>query len=108
VTRVGRFLRRLSLDELPQLLNVLRGDMSLVGPRPEEEQVVRRYGIVERRRLKVKPGITGLQQVECRGGVSLKERLRYDILYLRKRTLLLDLWILFKTIYVVATGKGAR
>jgi exopolysaccharide biosynthesis polyprenyl glycosylphosphotransferase len=108
VTRVGRLLRRMSLDELPQLLNVLRGEMSLVGPRPEEESIVRRYGIWERRRLKVTPGITGLQQVECRGSPSLKERVRWDVIYLRKQSLLLDLWILLKTPWVVGTGRGAR
>jgi exopolysaccharide biosynthesis polyprenyl glycosylphosphotransferase len=108
VTRVGRLLRRSSLDELPQLINVLRGDMSLVGPRPEEEQVVERYGVWERRRLKVKPGLTGLQQVECRGSVSFKERLRWDVLYLRKQSVLLDVWILLKTVYVVLVGRGAR
>lgn len=108
VTRVGRFLRRTSLDELPQLVNVLRGEMSIVGPRPEEQQVVERYGIAERRRLKAKPGITGLQQVECRGVANLRARLRYDILYLRKRTILLDLWIILKTCFVVASGRGAK
>ncbi len=107
VTRTGRFLRRTSLDELPQILNVLRGEMSLVGPRPEEESLVRRYNVWERRRLKATPGITGLQQVQCRGTPSLKERVRWDILYLRKRSLLLDVWILLKTIWVVAAGKGA-
>jgi exopolysaccharide biosynthesis polyprenyl glycosylphosphotransferase len=108
VTRAGRWLRRTSLDELPQLINVLRGEMSLVGPRPEEERLVSLYNVWERRRLKALPGITGLQQVECRGHPSLSERVRWDILYLRKRTLLLDLWILVRTPWVVLTGKGAR
>jgi exopolysaccharide biosynthesis polyprenyl glycosylphosphotransferase len=108
VTRLGRLLRKSSLDELPQLLNVLAGDMSLVGPRPEEEKMVRRYGVWEERRLKAKPGLTGLQQVECRGSVSLKERVRWDIVYLRKQSLLLDLWILLKTVVVVLSGRGAR
>jgi len=108
VTRTGRVLRKTSLDEVPQLLNVLRGQMSLVGPRPEEERVVRQYGIWERRRLKANPGLTGLQQVQCRGSVNLRERVRWDIIYLRKQSLSLDLWILLKTLYVVALGKGAR
>ena len=108
VTRAGRFLRRLSLDEVPQLLNVLRGDMSLVGPRPEEEALVERYDIWQRRRLKLKPGITGLQQLHCRGSRSLEERVRWDIVYLRKESLLLDLWILFRTVGVVLRGQGAR
>ncbi|MEM7232901.1 MAG: sugar transferase [Planctomycetota bacterium] len=108
VTPIGRFLRRSSLDELPQLYNVLLGEMSLVGPRPEEEKVVRRYGVQERRRLKANPGITGLQQVECRGTKDMKLRIRWDIIYLRKQSLFLDFWILLKTVYVVALGRGAR
>jgi len=108
VTRLGAILRRTSLDELPQLLNVLVGEMSLVGPRPEEERMVRLYNVWERRRLKARPGITGLQQVTCRGVDSLRERVKWDILYLRKRSILLDLWILLKTIWVVVSGRGAR
>ncbi len=108
VTRVGRFLRRTSLDEVPQLLNVLGGHMSLVGPRPEEEMVVARYDVWQRRRLKAKPGITGLQQVECRGSTDLRERVRWDTVYLRKQTFCLDLWIVLKTAWVVLGGKGAR
>jgi exopolysaccharide biosynthesis polyprenyl glycosylphosphotransferase len=108
VTRVGRLLRRTSLDELPQLLNVLGGSMSLVGPRPEEERLVRLYNVWERRRLKALPGMTGLQQVICRGCPSLRERVRWDIVYLRKRSLLLDLWILARTFWVVLRGQGAR
>ncbi len=108
VTRVGRILRRLSLDELPQLWNVLLGEMSLVGPRPEEESLVARYDIWQRRRLKITPGITGLQQLHCRGSRSLEERVRWDIVYLRKESLLLDLWILIRTVAVVIRGKGAR
>ncbi len=107
VTRVGRWLRRLSLDELPQLVNVLRGDMSLVGPRPEELRMVERYDVWQRRRLKVKPGLTGLQQVERRGTTSLNERVRLDILYIRKQSFLLDLVIILRTVWVVLTGRGA-
>lgn len=108
VTRVGRWLRRYSLDELPQLFNVLKGEMSLVGPRPEEERVVARYDTWERRRLKIKPGITGLQQIYCRGSKSLAERVRWDIVYLRRESWLLDFSILFRTVFAVASGKGAR
>ncbi len=108
VTRVGRLLRKTSLDEIPQLVNVLLGHMSLVGPRPEEEKVVERYNVWERRRLKALPGITGLQQTECRGSTDLRERVRWDVVYLRKQTLFLDLWILVKTIWVVLRGHGAR
>ena len=107
VTPVGRWLRRLSVDELPQLLNVLRGEMSLVGPRPEELKIVDRYDVWQRRRLKVKPGITGLQQVEARGTLDLSHRVRLDIYYTRKQSLLLDALILARTVGVVLSGRGA-
>ncbi len=105
VTRVGRLLRRFGIDELPQLWNVLRGEMSLVGPRPEEEALAGRYDLRERRRLKLLPGITGLQQIHCRGTNSLEERLHWDTLYLRRESLLLDLWILCATLCVVLFGR---
>lgn len=108
ITRVGRFLRRFSLDELPQLINVWRGEMSLVGPRPEEERVVERYNTWERRRLKLKPGITGLQQIYCRGSKSLAERVRWDIVYLRRESWILDGSILLRTVFAVLSGRGAR
>jgi exopolysaccharide biosynthesis polyprenyl glycosylphosphotransferase len=108
VTRVGAFLRRTSLDELPQLWNVLRGDMSLVGPRPEEARIAARYDAHQRRRLKVKPGITGLQQVEARGTASLEERIRLDVIYIRRRTFIFDLWVLARTVFAVLTRRGAR
>jgi exopolysaccharide biosynthesis polyprenyl glycosylphosphotransferase len=108
ITRVGRFLRRWSLDELPQLWNVLRGDMSLVGPRPEELRVVDRYDVWQRRRLKVKPGITGLQQVEARGSLSdLNARVRLDVYYIRKQSVLFDVVILVRTVWAVLRGSGA-
>jgi exopolysaccharide biosynthesis polyprenyl glycosylphosphotransferase len=107
VTPVGRFLRRTSLDELPQLWNVLKGDMSLVGPRPEEEKIVARYDRNQRRRLKAKPGITGLQQVEARGIASLDKRIQLDVIYIRRRTLVFDLWILARTVHAVLSGRGA-
>ncbi|MEM7200350.1 MAG: sugar transferase [Planctomycetota bacterium] len=108
ITRLGGFLRRTSLDELPQLWNVLMGHMSLVGPRPEELRIVERYDVWQRRRLKVKPGITGLQQVEARGALSdLNERVRLDVYYIRKQCLLLDLVILARTFGAVARGSGA-
>ncbi|MBX3467309.1 MAG: sugar transferase [Planctomycetes bacterium] len=107
VTRVGRFLRRWSLDELPQLWNVVKGDMSLVGPRPEEEAIVARYDAHHRRRLKAKPGLTGLQQLEARASSDLDERVRLDVYYIRRRTLLFDLWLLARTPWAVLRGKGA-
>lgn len=108
ITRVGNLLRRTSLDEIPQFWNVLIGDMSVVGPRPEETQLTSRYNIWQQRRLKAKPGITGMQQVMCRGTKSLSDRIKYDIYYLRKHSLLLDMWIILKTIPVVISGRGAR
>ncbi|GIW71286.1 MAG: hypothetical protein KatS3mg102_0828 [Planctomycetota bacterium] len=108
VTRVGRWLRRTSLDELPQLWNVLKGEMSLVGPRPEELRLVERYDEWQRRRLKVRPGMTGLQQVTARGALaSLGERVRLDVYYIRNQSLLLDLWILVRTVWAVVRGRGA-
>lgn len=107
ITPVGRFLRRWSLDEVPQLLNVLKGDMSLVGPRPEEAGVVARYSYFHRKRLAVKPGITGPMQVSGRGDLPLKQRLSLELAYIEGWTLWSDLKILAKTVPVVLWGKGA-
>ncbi|MBL4848806.1 MAG: sugar transferase [Planctomycetes bacterium] len=107
VTPLGRWLRRLSLDELPQLYNVVRGDMSLVGPRPEVEAMAQRYDAHQRRRLKAKPGLTGLQQVTARGSLDLEERVALDVYYTRRRTFLFDLWILARTPLAVLRGRGA-
>jgi len=105
VTGVGRFLRRFGLDELPQLLNVLRGEMSLVGPRPEVVPLVERYTPEQRRRLLVKPGITGYQQIHNRGMPDMAARLVYDLYYLRYRNMTLDLWILVMTVFVITSGE---
>jgi len=107
ITRFGRLLRRTSLDELPQLFNVIKGDMSLVGPRPETQRIVFLYKENHRKRLGIKPGLTGLQQIKCRGSRSMRKRMKYDLYYIRYRSLLIDLWILLKTIVVVIRGKGA-
>jgi exopolysaccharide biosynthesis polyprenyl glycosylphosphotransferase len=107
VTRVGEWLRRWSLDELPQLLNVLRGDMSLVGPRPPLPDEVARYVDHVRRRLVVKPGITGLWQVNGRSDLSWDESVRLDLRYVENWSLMLDLQILWKTLWAVAGGSGA-
>jgi len=106
VTRIGRFLRNTSLDEIPQLLNVLKGEMSLVGPRPEEKTLVERYTALQRRRLKAKPGITGLQQVVNRGVPSLSARIKLDLIYMKQQGLLIDLYILFRTVFVVMKRVG--
>ncbi len=106
ITRVGRFLRRFSLDELPQFFNVLIGEMSVVGPRPEETELVKQYNVWQKRRLKIRPGITGLQQITCRGTTSLAERVKYDVYYIRRQSLVLDLYIILKTLLVIISGKG--
>jgi len=110
VTKVGKFIRRTRLDELPQLFNVLKGDMSLVGPRPERPIFTYQFneqipGFINR--LQVKPGLTGWAQVN--GGYKLTpaEKLEYDLYYIENRTIWLDIKIMLKTIMVVLTGKGA-
>jgi lipopolysaccharide/colanic/teichoic acid biosynthesis glycosyltransferase len=108
VTRFGRLIRKASLDELPQLFNVLKWNMSLVGPRPEAMGVVELYQAKHKKRLQVKPGLTGLQQITCRGTRSMQMRLKHDLYYIRRRSMLLDLLILFKTFFVVIGGDGAR
>lgn len=107
VTRVGRILRRTSLDETPQFWNVLKGDMSLVGPRPEEVRVVRRYNDWHRRRLAAKPGITGPMQVDGRGDLPLDERVRLEIDYIENYSLLTDVKMLLKTVPAIVLGRGA-
>jgi exopolysaccharide biosynthesis polyprenyl glycosylphosphotransferase len=108
VTRVGRFLRRTSLDELPQLLNVLAGHMSLVGPRPPLPGEVTGYSDRMGRRLLVKPGMTGLWQVSGRNELSFEDYLRYDVLYVQNWSVVLDLYILWKTLPAVLFRRGAR
>lgn len=108
LTKVGRFLRRRSLDELPQFWNVLKGEMSLVGPRPEEPRIVAFYTDYHRRRLAVKPGMTGPMQVGDRADLDLDERVRLDLDYIENYSLGRDLRILLRTIPVVIRGKGAR
>lgn len=107
ITRVGRFLRRTSLDELPQIFNVLRGDMSLVGPRPTSFSADT-YRLWHTARLEVQPGITGLWQVSGRNELDFDDRLRLDIAYIRGRCLSADLRILLRTVGAVASGRGAN
>jgi lipopolysaccharide/colanic/teichoic acid biosynthesis glycosyltransferase len=97
ITKAGRWLRATSLDELPQLWNILRGDMALVGPRPTVRSQVDRYSQRQRRRLDVLPGLTGWAQVNGRNSLSWDERIEMDLWYVRHRTLFLDLWILALT-----------
>jgi exopolysaccharide production protein ExoY len=107
VTALGRFLRRTSLDELPQLLNVLRGEMSLVGPRPVIREELLRYGKSAGTYLAARPGITGLWQVTGRNDTDYRRRVVLDTYYVRNQNLLLDLYILAKTTGVVLRGNGA-
>jgi lipopolysaccharide/colanic/teichoic acid biosynthesis glycosyltransferase len=107
VTRVGRFLRRFSLDELPQLVNVLRGTMSLVGPRPPIPYEVQNYGPREMLRLDVTPGLTGLWQVNGRNLMNFQDMITLDLNYIERWSIWLDLWILLRTPLAVLTAYGA-
>jgi lipopolysaccharide/colanic/teichoic acid biosynthesis glycosyltransferase len=106
ITRVGRLLRRFSLDELPNLVNVLRGEMAIVGPRPTVQEQVDRYTERQRRRLEVKPGITGWAQVNGRTSLPWPERIELDVWYVEHRSMRLDLRILLRTARLLATGHG--
>ncbi len=105
ITRVGKWLRRTSLDELPQLINVLRGEMSLVGPRPAVPYEVEEYAQWHMQRLTVPPGITGLAQISGRSGLTFDKIVRLDIEYIQRRSLALDIFILLKTIPVILKAK---
>jgi Undecaprenyl-phosphate galactose phosphotransferase WbaP len=107
ITSVGRFLRRTSLDELPQLWNVIRGDMSLVGPRPVIREELLRYGRCASIYLSARPGVTGLWQVTGRNNTDYRRRVVLDVYYVRRQNLLLDMYILAKTTRVVLGGAGA-
>jgi len=107
ITSVGRWLRKLSLDEVPQMINVLRGEMSLVGPRPPVVYEYEHYDERARQRLSVVPGITGLYQITARSQVGFSEMLAIDLDYIRRRSIWLDLWIIVKTPFTMLLGKGA-
>ena len=108
ITRAGRFLRRWSLDELPQLFNVIGGSMSLVGPRPHPMDDVNRYEAVAYRRLALKPGMTGLWQVEGRSELAWQEALQLDLYYVESWSLSADVVLLARTVRAVLQGRGAR
>lgn len=107
ITKSGRFLRKSSLDELPQLLNIINGTMSIVGPRPEVPEIVDQYTPEQRHRLDMPPGVTGLAQVNGRSELTLTETLKYDVEYVQNWRFGLDLKILWKTLFIVLKGKGA-
>jgi lipopolysaccharide/colanic/teichoic acid biosynthesis glycosyltransferase len=106
VTRAGRFLRRTSLDELPNLVNVLRGEMAIVGPRPTIPAQVVDYAPHQKRRHEVRPGLTGWAQVQGRAGIPWEERIELDVEYVDRRSAALDLRILAKTTWLLVTGHG--
>lgn len=101
ITRFGKFLRKTSLDELPQIFNILKGDMSFIGPRPTLRYQVEKYSAFQRQRLNMKPGITGWAQVHGRNAISWPARIEYDVWYVNNYSLMLDLLIMFKTVSVV-------
>ncbi|WP_079710642.1 sugar transferase [Paraliobacillus ryukyuensis] len=107
VTKVGKFIRRTSIDELPQLINVLKGEMSLVGPRPALPEEVDQYSVYERQRLKVLPGLTCYWQISGRSNISFYEWMELDIKYIRERNFWLDLKLIFKTVLVLFGSKDA-
>jgi exopolysaccharide biosynthesis polyprenyl glycosylphosphotransferase len=106
VTRVGKILRRTGIDELPQLINVLKGEMSLVGPRPTLPYQVAKYNEYQRKRLLMKPGITSWALIHGRNKLTWPERIEYDVWYVEHWSFWLDIKILFKTVWVVAKGEG--
>lgn len=106
LTSLGRFLRSTSLDELPQLWNVVKGDMSLIGPRPLLPEYLPRYSPSQRRRHEVKPGITGLAQVKGRNALTWEEKFEFDVYYVDQCCLKLDLWIILKTVSAVFKREG--
>jgi len=107
ITWIGRIIRKLSIDELPQLWNVLKGDMSLVGPRPPLPEEVARYTLKDRRRLDVTPGLTCTWQVSGRSDIPFDEQVKLDVAYIESKSFMTDIRILFKTIPAVLSGKGA-
>ncbi|MEW4664653.1 sugar transferase [Lactiplantibacillus plantarum] len=107
VTKIGRFIRKYSIDELPQLLNVLQGSMSLVGPRPPLPREVEEYSEYDKQRLAVKPGCTGLWQATVRNSVGFDEMVKLDLTYISKRSVAFDVYILFKTVVIMFKPNGA-
>ncbi|MFM2241927.1 MAG: putative sugar transferase EpsL, partial [Verrucomicrobiota bacterium] len=107
ITRIGKWIRKLSIDEFPQFYNVLRGDMSLVGPRPPVPREVAEYKALHLRRLRVKPGITCLWQIGGRSDIDFEGQVRLDLQYIRSSNVFFDILILLKTLPAVLFGKGA-
>jgi len=106
ISKVGKFIRRFSIDELPQLINIIKGDMSFIGPRPNLPFQYQTLNDIQRQRYLVKPGITGLAQINGRNKLKWEERIYYDLIYIKNYNLLLDLYILYKTFFIVISGEG--
>ena len=106
ITGLGKFLRKTSLDELPSILNVIKGEMSLVGPRPLLPEYLDRYDNFQRKRHEVLPGITGLAQISGRNAISWEEKFKYDVDYVKKNSLFIDIFIIFKTITKIFSTKN--
>jgi Undecaprenyl-phosphate galactose phosphotransferase WbaP len=107
ITRIGRFLRRTSFDEFPQLINIIKGEMSLVGPRPVTDPEIEKYGEHAQRIFSVRPGLTGLWQISGRSDTDYAERVSYDLYYLQSWSVWLDLWIIYRTPGQIIRGRGA-
>lgn len=107
ITKLGKIYRKYSIDEIPQLWNVLKGEMSFIGPRPEMVEITNHYSAAQKKRLLVKPGITGYAQVHGRSAITHGEKIIYDLYYIKHCSLLLDLKIVIRTIFIVIKGKGA-
>ncbi|MGK0576864.1 sugar transferase [Macrococcus capreoli] len=107
VTKIGKIIRKYSIDELPQLINVLKGDMSIVGPRPEIIEITNKYDNEQRKRLYVKPGITGWAQVNGRSEIPHGEKIKYDLYYINHQSIMLDIKIIWMTFWQVIKGTGS-
>ena len=107
ITKIGFFLREFSIDELPQLFNILKGDMSFIGPRPIVKEEISKYGKYFEKYIEVKPGLSGLWQVSGRNDTTYDQRIKHDIFYIENQSLLLDIKIFLKTFLVVFSRKGA-
>ena len=106
ISKIGKIIRRYSLDELPQLINIIKGEMSFIGPRPNLPFQYEQLNDIQKQRYLVKPGITGLAQINGRNKLTWEERINYDLLYIKNYSLLLDIWILYKTFFIVISGEG--
>ena len=107
ITKAGLYLRKTSLDELPNLVNVIKGEMNIVGPRPEIPEMIRYYKTWQMKKFTVKPGITGLAQTNGRGNLTFQKTIDYDLNYINNRTISMDLYIFWKTLFVVIRALGA-